>query len=64
MWSCIYDTNGRVIKQILKRQQKLGLNTLNWNGTNDQGQSVSGGIYFYIIETNTMNQTGKMILIK
>jgi len=36
----------------------------SWNGTNDQGEIVSGGVYIFKISAGTYFQTKKMIFIK
>jgi len=42
----IYDLLGRKVKQILNGTVRPGLYELSWNGTDDSGQPVSGGLYF------------------
>jgi len=52
----IYDTNGRIIKEIKKYNEKAGNNELVIP-TND----MSTGIYFYNLKTNTDTVSGKLI---
>jgi len=35
-----------------------------WDGKNELGQNVSGGIYLYTIETPSFSKTKKMVLLK
>jgi len=35
-----------------------------WNGIDDNGKSVSSGIYFYKLKTGNFEKTKKMILMK
>ena len=35
-----------------------------WDGKNDNGESVAGGIYFYTIKAGNFKATRKMILLK
>ena len=37
---------------------------VNWDGTSNSGQNVSGGIYLYTLELSTFSKTKKMILLK
>ena len=60
----IYDMMGREIKKLINTNQNSGYKSVIWNGTNDNGEIVSVGMYFYSIKTNTFNQTRKMILLK
>ena len=60
----IYDMAGREIKNLVHQQQNQGLYTIEWNGTNNFGNSVSAGIYLYQVQSGVYNQTNKMILLK
>ena len=60
----IYDMMGREVKNLINTNQNSGLKSVIWNGTDDNGEMVSGGMYFYSIKTNTFSQTRKMILLK
>jgi hypothetical protein len=37
---------------------------VQWDATNDLGHSVSAGVYFFTIETESEHQTRKMVLLK
>jgi hypothetical protein len=60
----IYDMMGKEVKNLINTNQNSGDMSVIWNGTNNNGEEVSAGMYFYIIKTNTLNQTRKMILLK
>ena len=60
----IYDMMGRKIKNLINTNQKSGYKSVIWNGTNDNGEMVSGGMYLYRLKTNTFRETKKMILLK
>jgi len=60
----IYDLLGNVIKSLVNSEQGPGLKSVKWDATNDQGQSVSAGIYLYTIQIGDFTQTKKMILLK
>lgn len=62
----IYDVLGRKVKTLIK---DVGLsrgihNWLEWDGTDDNGNKVASGIYFYRINSLQFNQTKKMILLR
>ena len=60
----VYDMMGRKVKNLINTNQNSGYKSVIWNGTNDNGEMVSGGMYFYSIKTNTFSQTKKMVLLK
>ena len=61
----IYDLLGRRIKTLVRGQIKeTGYHQLQWNGTNNNGNSVSAGIYFLQFRTKQFTKTIKMILQK
>ena len=60
----IYDMAGREVKNLIHQQQNQGLHTIQWNGTNNLGNTVSAGIYLYQVQSGVYNQTNKMILLK
>ena len=60
----IFDLNGNLIKNILDNKVNAGRGHVYWDGKNELGQNVSGGIYLYTIETPSFLKTKKMILLK
>ena len=60
----VYDLAGRKIKTLINKNQRAGFHSVNWNGTNDHGVSISSGIYAYIIQSGEFRQMKKMIFLK
>jgi len=60
----VYDVRGRLIRTLLNQSMTQGSKTINWDGKDNTGNSVKGGIYFYILQTDGFYQTKKMILLK
>ena len=60
----IYDMLGNVVKSIVSQNQNPGYKSVQWNATNNQGQPVSTGLYFYTIQAGDFIQTKKMLLLK
>ena len=60
----VYDMLGNVISNLVNTYQSTGYKSVQWNATNNQGQSVSAGVYLYSIEAEDFKQTKKMILLK
>lgn len=60
----IYDLVGRRINQIILSKQTIGNHSIQWNGTDQQGNQVPAGIYFYQLQASDFVQTKKMVLMK
>ncbi|MCK5170355.1 MAG: T9SS type A sorting domain-containing protein, partial [Bacteroidales bacterium] len=61
----IFDNYGKKIRNLINERQTAGKHSVVWDGTNDSGNQVSSGLYFYKINQDDKH-TGfkKMILIK
>tara|TARA_B100001094_G_scaffold322367_1_gene371599 strand:+ start:406 stop:1680 length:1275 start_codon:yes stop_codon:yes gene_type:complete len=60
----VYDILGNVINDLVNTNQSSGYRSIQWNGKNNQGESVSAGLYLYTIHTGDFVDTKKMILLK
>ena len=60
----IYDMMGRVVKTMENSEQEAGFKSIQWDGTNHAGATVSAGLYLYTIQADNFHQTKKMILLK
>ena len=60
----VYDMLGNVINQLVNEAQSSGYKSIRWDATNNQGQPISAGVYFYSIAARDFRQTKKMILLK
>ena len=60
----IYDVLGRQIHTLVDQVMDAGYYKMQWDGRNSMGKMVSGGIYFYQIQTNDFIRTRKMLLLK
>ena len=67
----IYDVYGREVKTLIHGQWAAGVHSVIWDGTDQRGQGVASGMYFYRIamrtlvgERKTYNAVKKMIFMK
>ena len=60
----VYNMLGQEIKTLVKEKQAAGYHTIQWDGTDEAGQQVTSGIYFYTFKADGMIKTQKMILMK
>ncbi|OGC76378.1 MAG: hypothetical protein A2Z27_01330 [candidate division Zixibacteria bacterium RBG_16_50_21] len=60
----IYNVLGQQVKNLVNGFEPAGFYSINWDGTDDQGEKVGTGIYFYRFEAGDFSQTKKMVLLK
>ncbi len=60
----VYDLRGRLVKILDSGDRTPGVYSITWDGRNDQGRSVSSGIYLYRLNAGNWEKTGKMVLLK
>ena len=65
----IYDGRGTLVRQFDLGHQPVGLyqnrsRAAYWDGTNEFGESVASGIYFYTLTTDDFSATRKMLILK
>jgi hypothetical protein len=60
----ISDVLGRRVKTLVTSTQLSGNYKMLWNGTDDNGKSVSSGIYFYSLITDKFKTSKRMLLVK
>ena len=60
----IIDIMGRTIKSVENSNMTPGRKTFVWDGTNDFGNTVSTGIYFFQINAGTDSRNIKMLFLK
>ncbi len=60
----VLNTNGQKIKTLVNAVQSIGNHQVKWDGTDDLGQRVSSGIYFYQVKFKNKTKTRKMILLQ
>ncbi len=60
----IYDVAGRAVKTLVDEVKNPNAYTVTWRGTNDRGEPVASGVYFYRIIAGKYHDTKKMVLLK
>ncbi len=59
----VYDAAGARVRTFNGLGQ-AGLNTVPWDGRDDNGANAASGVYYYRLETGGGADTGKMVLLK
>ncbi len=60
----IVDARGRVVHRAAERAFDPGRHAFEWTGTDDGGQPVASGVYFYHLRLDGREHGGKLALVK
>ena len=60
----IYNLLGQEVITLINNEQWAGKYSVRWNGTNQFGNQVSTGTYFYFLKTQNNQSVKKMLLLK
>jgi len=60
----IYNISGQLVNTVENGVRSVGVHTAIWDGTDEQGRSVTNGIYFYKLEAGGKTFVKKMILMR
>jgi len=58
----VYDVNGKQVINLFNARPALGLNTIDWNGTDAAGNKLPQGIYYFTIASAKGIATDKLII--
>lgn len=59
----IFDLSGRLITKLIDRKMLKGNYTLNWNAKDNNGKSISQGIYFIVVNAGGTKKVTKVSLM-
>ena len=60
----IYDVDGQGITILASGRYPAGWFKATWDGSDEYGNAVSPGVYFYNLEANNFTGAQKMVLLK
>ncbi|MGB6031899.1 MAG: T9SS type A sorting domain-containing protein, partial [Bacteroidota bacterium] len=60
----VYNMLGQEVVRLVDDVQAEGYHVVQWNGTNDFGNTVSSGMYIFRLTAGDFVQTKKMMLLK
>jgi photosystem II stability/assembly factor-like uncharacterized protein len=60
----IYNIKGQLVNTLVNEHLLAGQHSVVWDGTNQDHNPVSSGIYFYKFKTNEYERIQKMVLLK
>jgi len=60
----VFNTLGQKVATLVHQHELAGFKQVIWNGTDDNGRAVAGGVYIYRMEAGDFVQTKKLLLLK
>jgi hypothetical protein len=60
----IYNVLGQQVKTLVDQDLPAGVQSVEWNGTDNSGRTVASGVYFYRINADQFSATKKMLMLK
>jgi flagellar hook assembly protein FlgD len=60
----IFNSLGQHVRTLVNGHRNAGSYIVQWDGTNDAGEKVSSGVYFYRLAAGGFLETKKMILME
>ncbi|MFC1481376.1 T9SS type A sorting domain-containing protein [Candidatus Neomarinimicrobiota bacterium] len=60
----IYNILGQRVRTLVNEVQNIGPHSMIWDGLDDHGRLVAGGVYIYRLQAGSTVETRKMVLLK
>jgi len=60
----VYNVLGQHVKTLVNEMQRAGNQSVTWDGTDNSGNSVASGVYFYKLRAGDFTDTKKMVMLK
>ena len=60
----IYNHLGQRVKTLVNETRKAGVHSVEWDGTDESGRTLSGGVYFCRIRAGDFEDIKKMLLVR
>ena len=60
----VYNVSGKLVKTLVDDVREAGSYSISWNGTNNRGDEVASGVYFYRMSAVGYEKTRKMVLLR
>lgn len=60
----VFDMSGRLVRILTNEDQLADQHSVLWDGTDQNGTTLSEGMYIYQISSNSITASGKLILLR
>jgi len=60
----IYDSAGRVVRQLVGARMDAGEHVVRWHGVDESGRPLTAGVYFYRFLADGASETRKLVILR
>ncbi len=60
----VYNILGQKVKTLVDAEKGAGTHALEWDGTDQSGQSVASGVYLYRLQAGQFSETKRLLYLK
>ncbi len=60
----VYNALGQTVRQLAAGTLPAGTHTVEWDATNNSGDAVASGVYFYRLQSGDFSDSRKMVLLR
>ncbi|MCC7265020.1 MAG: T9SS type A sorting domain-containing protein [Candidatus Latescibacteria bacterium] len=60
----IYDVLGQKVRTLVQQVEPAGYHSAVWDGRDDAGQALAGGIYLYRLQAEQFSEVRRLLLLK
>ncbi|TAL69328.1 MAG: T9SS type A sorting domain-containing protein [Bacteroidetes bacterium] len=60
----ILDIHGREVKRLVDGIFQSGIQSIEWDGRDEQGNELTNGMYFYQLDINGRKEVGKVLVVR
>ncbi|MBN1294802.1 MAG: T9SS type A sorting domain-containing protein [Candidatus Latescibacteria bacterium] len=60
----VYDILGQKVRDLIRQPMQTGFHSVLWDGKNKNGNDVSTGVYFYVLQTDNTSIQSKGLYVK
>ena len=60
----VYNLAGQKVTTLAEGLRQAGSYALNWDGRDESGHALASGIYFYKLQTETQEETRKLLVLR
>jgi hypothetical protein len=60
----VYDVAGKLVRSLVDEPARPGRHEVAWDGTNEDGQRVASGVYFFTLESDDVAERRSIVLLR